>query len=113
MTFLLLACSQQVYAGHMMGGGMMGGGMMGGGMMGQTNDGNDARNVPDSQSEQGQLYQRYCGQCHAPPSPSAHASREWPGVVARMKRHMVSQGKAVPDSEQFSEVLGYLQRHAR
>ena len=95
-----------------MGGGMMGGGM-GGGMMGQTPEKNGNQPLPDQQSKQEKLYQHYCSQCHALPSPRVHTAQEWPSVVARMKQTMATQGKELPDNEQLEEILGYLQRYAK
>jgi hypothetical protein len=112
-AFLLMEHDQTASAGHMMGGGMMSGGMMGGGMMGQTPENNGSQPLPDQQSKQAQLYQHYCSQCHALPSPRAHTAQEWPSVVARMKQTVVTQGKALPDNEQLKEILGYLQRYAK
>ena len=66
-------------------------------MMGQTFSGDDTKALPESQSEEAQLFQRYCGQCHAPPAPTAHTAEEWLQVVSRMKEHMISQARAVPD----------------
>ena len=116
-AFLLMAHDRSASAGHMMGGGMMSGGMMGGGMgggmMGQTPENNGNQPLPDQQSKQAQLYQQYCSQCHALPSPRVHTAQEWPSVVARMKQTMATQGKELPDNEQLEEILGYLQRYAK
>lgn len=112
VAFLLAACDQQASSGHMLGGGMMSGGMMDGGMMGQPSRSNDVQTLPEPRSKDAQLFQRYCGQCHVPPAPSAHTTSDWPGVVARMKQHIVTQGKAMPDSEESQEILDYLQRNA-
>ena len=112
-AFLLMEHERMASAGHMMGGGMMSGGMMGGGMMGQTPENNSSQPLPDEQSKEAELYQRYCSQCHAPPSPRAHTAQEWPSVVARMKQTMATQGKATPDNEQLGEIIGYLQRYAK
>jgi len=100
----LVACDQAGDDGH-----MTGAGMMGGGMMRQMPIGNHSQPGP----EQGaQLFQRYCGQCHAPPATTAHTAQEWLEVVARMQQHMENQGKAVPDNDQLGEIIDYLQRHA-
>ena len=104
---LLAGCDQSGSGGH-----MMGGGMMEGGMMRQMSPGTHNQTLPQPQSEEARLLRHYCGQCHALPTPAAHAARQWPQVVARMKQHMVTQGKAVPDREQLREIIDYLQRHA-
>jgi len=117
-AFLLMAHERTASAGSIMGGGMMSGGMMdghmmGGGMMGQTPENNGNQPLPDQESKQAKLYKHYCSQCHALPSPRAHTAQEWSSVVARMKQTMIKQGKALPDNEQFEEILGYLQRYAK
>jgi len=95
-----------------MGSGMMGGGMMGGSMMGQMVPNDSGQALPEPESEEARLFQRYCGQCHATPMTTAHSAREWPQVVDRMKQYMVTQGRAVPDGNQLQEINDYLQRHA-
>lgn len=89
-----------------------GGHMMGGGMMGQLPAGNSSQTLPEPNSEVTRLFRQFCGQCHAPPSPLAHKAKDWPPVAARMKQHMKSQGKAVPNDDQYQEIIAYLQRHA-
>lgn len=110
--YLLAGCNQSGSGDHIMGGGMMGGGMMGGAMMRQPPPGASPQALPEPQSEQARLFQRYCGQCHAPPAPAVHTAREWPQVVDRMKQHMVAQGKVVPENGQLQEIIHYLQQHA-
>ena len=112
LGIMLEGCDRPGSGGHMLGGGMMGGGMMGGGMMGQVPPANSNQTLPEPQSQGAQLLQRYCGQCHAPPAPAAHTAREWPQVVERMKQHIVTQGKAMPDREQLREIADYLRKHA-
>ncbi len=107
-TGFLLIGHDQTAAGQ-----MMGGGMMGGGMMGQTPQGNSSQPLPDQQSNEAQLYEQDCSQCHALPSPFAHTAQEWPSVVARMKKIMATRGMALPDDEQLEEIMGYLQQHAQ
>lgn len=52
-----------------------------------------------------------CMQCHELPDPTQHTPDEWPLVIQRMKRHMGSMGKLVPDPEQEQGIIGYLQSH--
>jgi hypothetical protein len=104
---VLSACDQGGSGGH-----MMSGGMMGGGMMGQMPTGNSGQPVPEQQSKAAQSYQHYCAQCHALPATTAHTAHEWPGVVGRMREHMLSQNKTVPDNEELGQIIDYLQRHA-
>jgi len=109
---LLMEHERTASSGHMMVGVMMGGGM-GGGMMGRTPANNCSQALPDQQSKQAQLYQHYCSQCHALPSPRAHTAQEWPSMVAWMKQTLAIQAKALPDNEQLEEILGCLQRYAK
>ena len=102
-VFLLMDHDRAASAGH----------MMGGGMMGQMPANNDNQPLPDQQSKEAQLYEHYCSQCHALPSPRAHTTQEWPLVVARMKQTMATQGKPLPDNEQLEVILGYLQHYAK
>jgi len=104
---LAAGCDQSGSHGH-----MMGSGMMGGGMMGQMVPNGSGQPLPEPQSEEAQLFQRYCGQCHATPTTTAHSAREWPQVVDRMKQYMVTQGKAVNSSDQLQKIVDYLQLHA-
>ncbi len=50
-----------------------------------------------------------CGQCHLPPVRHAHAVDEWPGVVERMRRHMVQRGLPPLGQAETSAILDYLQ----
>jgi hypothetical protein len=104
---LLAGCGQGGSGGH-----MMGGGMMGGGMMGQMPPDNGKQSLPERQSQGARLFQTYCGQCHAPPAPTAHTASDWPQVMVRMKQRMVRQGKPVPDRDQQQVITAYLQRNA-
>jgi len=71
-------------------------------------------------SEAGKMYAIACTQCHALPDPRRHTSREWPGVVERMKRHIAWANTVVgPDSLRTTpvldtaEIVRFLQRYAR
>jgi len=75
---------------------------------------------PALKSEPGKMFSIACAQCHALPDPRRHTSREWPGVVERMKRHMAWANTVVgPDSLKTTpvlhtgEIVRFLQRHAR
>ncbi|MEJ2688042.1 MAG: hypothetical protein P8124_12760 [Gammaproteobacteria bacterium] len=94
------ACAQ------VMGGGMMGGGMMGGG------GGSESGPPPDLQSSAGRAYARTCAQCHALPSPRQHTAAQWPGVVRRMERIMLSTGRPMPSRQTLEVIVKYLQDHA-
>lgn len=59
------------------------------------------------------LLQRWCSDCHGPPKPAAHKSREWPGVVAQMQNHRITQGLGKINDQDLADLLNYLQRHAQ
>ena len=40
--------------------------------------------LPDPNSAGAELLARYCAQCHALPTPTAHSATDWPSVVRRM-----------------------------
>ena len=90
---------------------MMGGGMMGGGMM--SGEGRpENQPPPDLQSSAGRAYARTCAQCHALPSPEQHTAAQWPGVVRRMERIMLSTGRPMPSHKTLEVIVKYLQDHA-
>ena len=75
---------------------------------------------PALRSEPGKMYSIACTQCHSLPDPQRHTVREWPGVVARMKRHMASYNSVTGDSSlrtipvlETGEIVRFLQRYAR
>jgi hypothetical protein len=67
---------------------------------------------PDPRNGGALLLQRWCSDCHGPPKPSAHKSREWPGVVAQMQNHRITQGLGKINDQDLLDLLSYLQRHA-
>lgn len=58
-------------------------------------------------------FQRFCSRCHATPDPQRHTAQEWPAVIARMQKHMISRGIPPPPEEILSDITDYLQRNAR
>ncbi len=75
---------------------------------------------PALRTEQGQIFALACSQCHALPDPRQHTAREWPAVVARMKRNMAWANVVVGPPElrtvpelKTEEIVRFLQRHAR
>ena len=74
---------------------------------------------PGLRTESGQIFSLACSQCHALPDPRRHTAREWPAVVARMKRHM-SWANVITGPPQLGtspelkteEIVRFLQRHA-
>lgn len=54
-----------------------------------------------------------CSRCHALPDIKIHASGDWPSVFLRMERNMERMNVSLPDAEQTSRILLYLQDVAR
>jgi cytochrome c2 len=73
----------------------------------------DEAQYDDLDTSAGRAFQSTCSLCHALPDPQQHTSEEWPAVVERMRQHMVTQGKAVPNEATMGEIVGFLQRHAK
>ena len=68
----------------------------------------------------GEAFAIACSQCHALPDPQRHTAREWPNVVARMKRHMAWTNIVVGPPElatvpelRTDEIVRLLQRYSR
>ena len=47
-------------------------------------DGFRPADLPDANSVGAELVAKYCAQCHALPTPTAHSATDWPRVVRRM-----------------------------
>ena len=58
-----------------------------------------------------------CTRCHGLPAPGLHTAQEWPSVLKRMTMHMEWSGKwmkiDIPDANELSVVLNYLQENAQ
>ncbi|HVL56705.1 MAG TPA: hypothetical protein VM491_09380, partial [Burkholderiaceae bacterium] len=74
----------------------------------------------DLDTPAGKMFEQACAQCHALPDPRSHTAAEWPAVVHRMERNMLWMNRIVgsradPREPQLrpSEIIGFLQRHAR
>lgn len=59
------------------------------------------------------LFRRICSQCHALPDPKLHRTEEWPAVVERMRKNVDIMGKAVITENEKSQIVSYLNEHAR
>jgi len=58
----------------------------------------DAASLPEPSSTGATLLVRYCGQCHAVPSPTMHSATDWPRILRRMWLRM----DHLPDSLQVA-----------
>ncbi len=90
-------------------------GMMGGMGGEDRNDAHSLDHLPAGMRHDpaADVFQASCSGCHAPPDPRRYSAAEWPAVVARMRQHMVTQGRPVPPPEVLGTVVEFLQRHAR
>jgi hypothetical protein len=73
--------------------------------------------LPEAGSRGAQLVNRYCAQCHAPPSPSLHTQEEWAGVTQRMRGHIgelaaSGSGVLIPNASDLNALTQYLGKHA-
>jgi cytochrome c5 len=75
-----------------------------------------AADLPDPESRGAQLVAKYCGQCHALPTPSMHSATDWPGISRRMWLRMewlpASLGVATPTMAERFVMLDYLNANA-
>lgn len=67
---------------------------------------------PEPDSPGARLLLEKCGICHAPPQPSSHVAKIWPGVLQRMQMRMTSKGQSALQPQELGVLLDYLQRHA-
>jgi len=51
--------------------------------------------------------QKYCSQCHDMPNPSMQATSDWRATIDRMLKHMQTQNKHAPSSEELDLITGY------
>lgn len=78
-----------------------------------------ASSLPEANSRGAKLASKYCGQCHALPSPTLHTSSEWSLVTQRMRAHIDEQagtagaGVLVPSPADLDALSDYLSKHAR
>jgi cytochrome c5 len=72
--------------------------------------------LPEPNSLGAELVARYCAQCHALPTPSAHSATDWPAVARRMWLRMdrlpESFGVQAPQTGERAQMLDYLTDYA-
>lgn len=72
--------------------------------------------LPEPTSRGATLVAKYCVQCHALPTPTAHSATDWPSVARRMWLRMEwlpeSLGVQVPTNAERYEILQYLTGNA-
>jgi hypothetical protein len=69
--------------------------------------------IPDPDSPAAQIYIVRCGTCHAVPHPARHSYPDWQYLVALMEQRMVERGFSPLTSGERTDILAYLQLHAR
>jgi hypothetical protein len=80
----------------------------------------DPGKLPEVNAPEAAAFRLACSQCHVLPDPQRYRARQWPGVVARMQKHMawmnrVVGSKPVPGEPQLrlEDINAFLARHAR
>lgn len=72
--------------------------------------------LPEGKSYGASILIKYCGQCHAVPTPTTHSATDWPGVLRRMWLRMEHLQPpytvAVPEIGERATLLTYLRDHA-
>lgn len=72
--------------------------------------------LPDAHSVGAELIAKYCAQCHALPTPTAHSATDWPRVVRRMWLRMdllpETFGVQTPLAGERAQLLNYLTDYA-
>src|SRR3569623_1463346 len=59
------------------------------------------------------LLEKWCAQCHLPPSAASHPARKWGYIVLRMQAHRIAGGLAEIDKSELETLVGYLESHAQ
>jgi len=72
----------------------------------------EADELRGGETQGGQAFQKTCTECHALPDPKQHSRNEWPAVVDRMRKNMVSMGVPVPSQEITDNILKFLQTYS-
>ena len=80
----------------------------------------DPARVPEVDSPAAESFRLACSQCHVLPDPRRYTAKQWPAVVARMKRYMELTNrpvatKPVPGEPQLKieDINAFLARYAR
>jgi len=80
----------------------------------------DPARYPEVNAPAGEAFRLACSQCHVLPDPQRYTAKQWPPVVARMRRYMeltnrVVAAKPVPSEPQLTteDINAFLIRHAR
>jgi len=72
----------------------------------------DIDDLQGGDTQAGLAFQKNCTECHALPDPEQHSSNEWPAVVNRMRKNMISMGVQPPDQATTDNILKFLQTYS-
>lgn len=56
---------------------------------------------------------RICGQCHGHPDPAAYPDHDWAFTIKRMKRHMKSMNKEIPDDKVAQKIEHFVAQQSK
>lgn len=69
--------------------------------------------LPMPSSRGAVLFKDICSRCHSLPDPKLHTAGEWPIVVDRMMKNVISMGRKAPSEAEKTDIVQYLVSHAR
>ncbi len=84
--------------------------MFGGCGMEQTP--NQLMSLPEPDSQAAGLFKKFCGGCHAPPSPASRTAAQWQSILVRMQNHRIMQGLEAMTPEDQRIIRQYLEKYA-
>jgi hypothetical protein len=73
----------------------------------------DGGALPDAGTPAAQVYSKRCGICHAVPHPARHSDTGWLRLLPLMEQRMAERGIRPLTDKERSDILRYLQAHAR
>jgi len=68
--------------------------------------------VPEPASAGAKIFEKFCGNCHAPPRIKSHKADEWANIVERMQNHRLKKAYHLLNDEEKQTLLLYLQKHS-
>jgi len=71
-----------------------------------------ATEIPDADSASAQLFSQRCSICHSLPHPKRLDWQHWRSMLHLMKQRMAERDISLPN-EEWRQIAGYLQSHAR
>jgi hypothetical protein len=80
----------------------------------------DPKRYPEAYQAAGEAFRLACSQCHTLPDPQRYSAKQWPAVVARMRKNMEWMNRVVGSSPvagepqlRIEDINAFLARHAR